>query len=54
LSGGTGIVSAEAPGFLNVLSFDFRDYGNVPAQLVDSAMLWGAMRDRRGAFRPEQ
>jgi len=45
-----------SPGFLKVLSFDFRDYGNVPAQLVDSAMLWGAIvgkhLDRSSNLRP--
>jgi hypothetical protein len=28
------------PGFLKLLSFDFRDYSNTPAELLDSNMVW--------------
>jgi hypothetical protein len=32
-----------SPGFLKLLSFDFQDYGNVPAALLDSEIAWGAI-----------
>jgi len=31
------------PGFLKLLSFDFLDYGQTPAALVDSELIWGAI-----------
>ena len=31
------------PGFLKLLSFDFRNYSNTPAELFDSNMVWSAI-----------
>lgn len=33
----------RSPGFLKLLSFDFHDYGHVPAELIDSELIWSAI-----------
>jgi hypothetical protein len=37
----------SSPGFLKLLSFDFRDCGNTPAELIDSEMAWDAIVGKR-------